>query len=136
MKRLTPKQILLVHDELIEKYGGSFGVRDENLLESAIFQPFATFGGIDLYESFFDKAAALLRSLVKNHPFIDGNKRTGIAAAQLLIESNEYIFKAGVSTTEKFVRNVAINKISVEEICLWLRKHSIRPWQKNFRSLN
>lgn len=124
MKRLTPKQILLIHDELVEKYGGSFGVRDENLLESAIFQPFATFGGLDLYETVFDKAAALLRSLVKNHPFIDGNKRTGIAAAQVLIEANDYIFKASISVAEKFVRKLALTKISVEEISLWLKKHS------------
>ena len=127
MKRLTPKQILLIHDELIEKYGGSYGVRDENLLESAIFQPFATFGGEDLYQTLFDKAAALLRSLVKNHPFIDGNKRTGIAATQILIEANDYIFKASISATEKYVRKIAVSKISVEEISLWLKRHSFCP---------
>lgn len=127
MRRLTPKQILLIHDELVEKYGGSFGVRDENLLESAIFQPFVTFGGLDLYESVFDKAAVLLRSLVKNHPFLDGNKRTGIAAAQVLIEANDYFFKASISIAEKFVRKIALTKLSVEEISLWLRKHSIYP---------
>lgn len=127
MKRLTPKQILLIHDELVEKYGGSFGIRDENLLESAIFQPFATFGGQDLYPDVFSKAAALLRSLVKNHPFVDGNKRTGIAAAQLLIEANNYIFKATISSTEKFVEKIAISKISIEEISLWLKRHSFCP---------
>lgn len=136
MKRLTPKQILLIHDELVEKYGGSFGVRDENLLESAIFQPFATFGGVDLYESVFDKAAALLRSLVKNHPFVDGNKRTGIAAAQLLIEANDYIFKASVGVAEKFVLKIALSKLSVEEISLWLRNNSICSWQYFLHSLN
>lgn len=127
MKRLTPKQILLIHDELVEKYGGSFGVRDENLLESAIFQPFAAFGGLDLYETVFDKAAALLRSLVKNHPFVDGNKRTGIVAAQLLIEANDYVFRASIAAAEKFVRKIALTKVSVEEISLWLRKNSTCP---------
>ncbi|MDZ7586877.1 MAG: type II toxin-antitoxin system death-on-curing family toxin [Patescibacteria group bacterium] len=127
MKRLNPKQILLIHDELVEKYGGSFGIRDENLFESAIFQPFVTFGGLDLYQTVFDKAAALLRSLVKNHPFIDGNKRTGIVSAQLLIEANDYVFKAGISVTEKFVRKIASTKVSVEEISHWLKKHSICP---------
>jgi death-on-curing protein len=63
--------------------------------------------------------------LVKNHSFIDGNKRTGIAAAQLLIEANDYIFKASIDVAEKFVLKIALTKLSVEEISLWLRNNSI-----------
>lgn len=121
MKRLSPKQILLIHDELIEIYGGSHGVRDENLLESAIYQPYASYGGVDLYPTVFDKAAALLRSLIKNHPFVDGNKRTSIAAAQIMLEENGYLFTVSVKSTFEFLLKIANKKPTVEQISAWLK---------------
>lgn len=126
MKRLTPKQILLIHDELIEVYGGSHGVRDENLLESAIYQPYVSYGGIDLYPTIFDKAAALLRSLIKNHPFIDGNKRTAIVTAQIILEENGLKFTASMDITYDFLIDVAKKSRSIEQISAWLRMNS-RP---------
>ena len=71
------EDILNLHQFSIQKYGGSDGLRDSGLLESAIARPFQSFGGEDLYPSIFEKAAALGESLIINHPFIDGNKRTG-----------------------------------------------------------
>lgn len=123
MKRLSPKQILLIHDELIEIYGGSHGVRDENLLESAIYQPYASYGGADLYSTVFDKAAALLRSLIKNHPFVDGNKRTAIAAAQIMLEANNISYKVSVAKTYDFLLSIANKNWSVEKISVWLKEH-------------
>jgi death-on-curing protein len=74
------EDILNLHQFSIQKYGGSDGLRDSGLLESAIARPFQSFGGEDLYPSIFEKAAALGESLIINHPFIDGNKRTGTVA--------------------------------------------------------
>jgi len=72
---LTVDEVALIHSRLIEQSGGSTGLRDAGSLESAVSQPLASFGGEDLYPTFVEKAAALAFSLVKNHPFIDGNKR-------------------------------------------------------------
>ncbi|MEA3354891.1 MAG: type II toxin-antitoxin system death-on-curing family toxin [Patescibacteria group bacterium] len=125
MKRLSPKQILLIHDELIEQYGGSHGIRDENLLESAIYQPFASYGGIDLYPTIFDKTAALLRSIINNHPFIDGNKRTAIASVQIILEESGFIFNASVNLTYKFLNQVASQNLSIKKIVSWLKNKTI-----------
>jgi death on curing protein len=124
VKKLSPKQVLLIHDELIESYGGSHGIRDENLLESAIYQPFASYGGIDLYPTIFDKSAALLRSMINNHPFVDGNKRTAIASIQMTLEESGYIFNASIKDTYIFLNQVASQNLSVEEISDWLKNHT------------
>ena len=74
---ITLKEALVIHELAIKKFGGSYGIRDMNLLESAIQRPNATFDGIDLYPNPVSKAAGMIESIVKNHPFSDGNKRTG-----------------------------------------------------------
>jgi death-on-curing protein len=74
-----------VHDRLIEEFGGSKGVRDENLLKSALNRPFATFDGVDLYPSGIEKATALFESLIINHPFMDGNKRIAYTLMEILL---------------------------------------------------
>jgi death on curing protein len=124
VKKLSPKQILLIHDELIDIYGGSHGIRDRNLLESAIYQPFASYGGIDLYSTIFDKSAALLRSMINNHPFIDGNKRTAIVSVQISLEESGYTFNASIKDTYNFLNKVANQNLSVEEISNWLKNHT------------
>src|SRR6185312_11978530 len=86
------EDILNLHKYSIQKYGGSEGLRDSGLLESAIARPFQTFDGEDLYPSVFEKAAALGESLIINHPFIDGNKRTGTVAMAALLEDEGLFF--------------------------------------------
>lgn len=88
MKKISKEHILLLHQILIEQTGGADGVRDEALLESAIETPFATFGGIALCGTIQSKAAKLCFGLIKNHPFVDGNKRIGILAMLSFLESN------------------------------------------------
>ena len=78
--------ILKLHELSIQKYGGSNGIRDEGLLDSAIARPFQTFDGLDLYVSTIEKAAAIAESLIINHPFIDGNKRTGFLAMLAILK--------------------------------------------------
>ena len=77
MKRLTKRQVLLLHEQLLQEFGGTPGVRDEGLLDSALAAPFQTFDGQSLYPSVQAKAAQLGFGLVCNHPFVDGNKRIG-----------------------------------------------------------
>ena len=82
---ISVEEVLKIHNILIEKFGGSPGVRDKELLESSVFRPFNTFDSVDLYPSPVDKAAAIIESIVKNYPFIDGNKRTGYTLMRLML---------------------------------------------------
>ena len=90
---LDVDDVLLLHSVEIAEHGGSDGIRDLGLLESAIAQPMASFGGEFLHQDIFEMAAALHFSLVSNHPFIDGNKRTGLAAMLMFLELNGYSFE-------------------------------------------
>ncbi len=122
---LTPEQILFLHARLIAETGGGHGLRDLALLESALSRPRATFGGQDLYPDLFAKAAALMDSLLRNHPFVDGNKRTGITAAALFLVQNGRRLTATNAEVEAFVRRAVEAELDVAEIAEWLQAHSI-----------
>ncbi len=124
MKYLTAEQILFLHARLIEETGGSHGVRDINLLLSAVGRPQASFDDQDLYPDIFTKAAALMDSLIRNHPFIDGNKRTGISAAGLFLSRNGYRLTASNTGLETLTLSVARSEKSIPEIAGWFRDHS------------
>ncbi len=113
---LTPEQVLFLHARLIEETGGSHGVRDVGLLESAVARPQATFEGQDLYSNLYTKAAALMDSLIRNHPFVDGNKRTGIAAAALFLRQNGRRLTATNQELEAFTLHVAESRPELSEI--------------------
>ncbi|MEP6512693.1 MAG: type II toxin-antitoxin system death-on-curing family toxin [Parafilimonas sp.] len=117
-------EVLRLHENSIRDYGGSFGIRDKDLLESAIARPFQTFGGIDLYTSVFEKAAALLESLIKNHPFVDGNKRTGFLAAFVFLHRNNFEIIAEQENAYDFVIKVGSSQLTFEEIVDWLQQNS------------
>lgn len=110
---------------LIAETGGSPGLRDLALLASAVARPQATFGGEDLYPDIFNKAAALMDSLIRNHPFVDGNKRVGITAAGLFLLRNEQRLTASNDELERFTLRVARSELSIEQITTWLRSHSV-----------
>ncbi|MDQ2751821.1 MAG: type II toxin-antitoxin system death-on-curing family toxin, partial [Bacteroidota bacterium] len=95
-------------------------VRDMNLLESAIARPFQSFGDVTFYPTPFEKAAAIIESIVKNHPFIDGNKRTGFLAGYALLYRDKIQINASQDETYQFVIDVASSIISFDEIVLWL----------------
>ena len=84
---ISKKQVLKIHAKLIEEFGGKAGIRDEELLEAAILRPFGGFGDEEFYPSPEEKAAAIIESIVKNHPFLDGNKRTGYTLMRLILMS-------------------------------------------------
>lgn len=108
--------VLQIHDDLIDAYGGAKGVRDYGLLLSALEMPKSSFGGQDLHPTLFDKAAAYLYHVAKNHPFIDGNKRTASALALIFLEMNEVKIKIDVRDYEELVIAVAEGLISKKEI--------------------
>lgn len=123
---VTVEQILFIHDQLVKRFGGSFGIRDMGLIESAAARPQATYGGEYLYASLFDKAAALLQSLLKNHAFVDGNKRTALTSASLFLSLNGYKLINTHEEEVQFAINVDNARLSIEEISSWLEKNSIK----------
>lgn len=120
MTYLTTVQILFLHSRLIAETGGSAGVRDVALLESAAARPQATYGGADLYPDIFSKAAALMQSLVNNHPFVDGNKRVGIAATALFLQRNGHRLVASNQKVEELTLAVARGERTFDDIADWL----------------
>lgn len=109
---------------MVKRFGGSFGIRDLGLIESAVARPQASFGGVDLYVSIFDKAATLLQSLLKNHAFVDGNKRTSLTSSGLFLKINGYNLMNNHHEEVEFAVRVDNGNLSVEEIAKWLRKHT------------
>lgn len=124
MKYLTPQQVLFIHDQVVKLSGGSHGTRDISLVESAVYRPQATFDGKDLYKTVFLKAAALLQSLLKNHPFIDGNKRTALASAGIYLKENGYTLMNKGEEEVAFAVKVDNEHLSIEEISSWLEKNT------------
>lgn len=124
MKYLTAEQVLFIHARLISETGGAHGVRDLDLLLSAVARPQATFDGLDLYPDLFLKAAALLESLIGNHPFVDGNKRTAITSTGLFLKVNRYRLIADNQQLEAFTLQCAQRLIPLEQMALWLKNNA------------
>lgn len=122
MKPLDCEQVLFIHYRLIEETGGAHGVRDMPLLASAVQRPFATFGKKDLYPDIFLKAAALMHSVIKNHPFVDGNKRTAVTAASLFLKINGYGLKVSSKELERFTMNASTGAVDVEKMAKWFKE--------------
>ena len=125
MEYLTPEQIRSLHDRLIEETGGGHGVGDLGLLLSAIRRPQASFDDKDLYPDIFSKVAALMDSLIRNHPFIDGNKRTGISAASLFLFRNNHRIIANNDEVRDFTLLVAQSKLSFADMIAWFKEKSV-----------
>jgi len=121
---LTVAEVLLLHARLIQRTGGSGGVRDVGLLESALARPQAAFGGEDLYPDLWSKAAALMQSLVQNHPFVDGNKRTALAATGIFLELNDHVLAASNDEALDFARQVTGGEMTLQEMATWLKAYS------------
>ena len=127
MNYLYPTEILYLHKRVVEVSGGSADVRDQGLLESAVYRPQASFGGADLYPDVFSKAAALGHSIIKNHPFIDGNKRTGFEAMRLFLRINGWDLKASEDEKFRLVMEVSSGSgVDEHGIEAWLKEHSIK----------
>ena len=99
-------------------------MREQGLLESAVYRPQVSFGGKDLYPDLFSKAAALGHSIIKNHPFVDGNKRTGFESMRLLLRLNGYDIQASLNAKFDFVLAIAEGDLKEQAIADWLKHHS------------
>lgn len=125
MTYLTAEQALFIHYRLIEETGGSrHGVRDISLLQSVIARPMSSLGGKDLYPDIFTKTASLMHSIIKNHPFVDGNKRAAITAASIFLSRNGYTLTAANKDLERFTSVVAAENRDLRELASWFKKHS------------
>lgn len=126
MKYLTAEQVLFIHARLIEETGGAHGVLSLGLLQSAVARPQASFDGQDLYPDLFSKAAALFESLIGNHDFVDGNKRTAITAAGLFLRLNDYHLTASNQELEGFTLQCSQHLLSLDQMILWFAGQSER----------
>ena len=125
MKIITKENVLIAHNRLIEVYGGSSGIRDEALLESAISTPFQEFDGISAFPSIQGKGARLGFGLVKNHPFIDGNKRIGAHIMLTFLHLNSIYLDYTQKELWTIILDVASSKSSYDDLLNWVLKHQI-----------
>lgn len=123
MRYLSLVEILELHEAIIVSTGGARGIRDVGALGSVVNQPRLTFDQADLYPDLVSKAAALCFSLVMNHPFIDGNKRTGHAAMETFLILNGSEIDADVDEQERLILDLAAGKLTREELTSWLNDH-------------
>ena len=123
MKKLSKKQVLMLHTQLIQQTGGSDGVRDYNLLDSALENPFQSFGGEELYPTIQAKAARLGYGLIKNNCMIDGNKRIGTHAMLVFLALNGIELKYTQKELYETILDIAAGKIGYEDLLQWVLNH-------------
>jgi death-on-curing protein len=123
MKELSKSQILALQATLIKYSGGTEGIRDEGLLDSAISAPFQTFAGQDLYPTILEKAAHLGFGLIKNHPFVDGNKRIGTHVMLTFLAGNNVTLCYEDEELITTILSIASGKMNADEFLLWLQAH-------------
>ena len=117
-------EIVYIHDLLIERFGGLDGIRGHKLLSSALKRPFQTLDGKELHSGIINKAAALMENIVSNHPFVDGNKRTGYMTMRLFLIKNGLDIEASQDDKFDFVIRVASGKDNLYRIVEWLNNHT------------
>ena len=122
MKILTREQILILHEQQIKRYGGTYGVRDESLLDSALSAPFQSFGGNEFFPTTLEKAVRLCAGLVQNHPFHDGNKRIGTIALLVTLDLNGYRLKTNSNELADIIIKLAAGLINDEELLNWVKE--------------
>jgi death-on-curing protein len=120
----TLEEVLRLHEDLLADTGGTPGLRDRGALESAVAQPRATFAE-DLYPTLHEKAAALAFGIVKNHPFVDGNKRTGHAAMEVFLVRNDHELGADVDAQEEALLDVAAGGMTRDDFADWIEAHTV-----------
>lgn len=123
MKYLTREQVIKLHQALIEASGGSSGIRDVGMLDSALKTPLQTFDENELFPSVLDKAARLAFGLIKNHPFIDGNKRIGTHAMLIFLALNNIMLSYKDEELIDIILKVASGKANENDLYTWIKNH-------------
>ena len=121
MKRLSRESVIRMHEQLIDRYGGSYGIRDEGLLDSALSAPYQGFGDYEFYPTITEKAVRLCFGLVKNHAFFDGNKRIGALALLTILDLNHLRLRTDSSELTEVILNLASGMISYENLLKWVQ---------------
>jgi death on curing protein len=124
---LTLDDVLLIHEQQLERYGGSPGIRDRGLLESAIAQPQAGFGGKYVHESVFEMAAAYAFHIAENQPFVDGNKRTALASALVFLDFNGYEIEDPAEELYQAMINLSAKTLDKKGMAKLLKKLIVLP---------
>ena len=124
IRYITLEEVVAIHESMVDLYGGSHGLRDLGLLQSALARPQASFAGEDLYPSLMEKAAALFHSLLFNHVFVDGNKRTALTSTARFLYINGRELCASEDELVTFPLRVENNHFSIEKISTWLDEHT------------
>ena len=125
MRMLDKRQVLLLHQQLVEETGGERGIRDEGLLESALYAPFQEYGDTAAYPSLQQKAARLCYGLVKNHPFVDGNKRIGAHVMLVFLALNGVELTYTQPELADVILQVAAGETGYDELLEWLSSHQV-----------
>ena len=123
MKKLTTEQVLAMHSGLIEVFGGDAGIRDEGLLESALAAPFHTFGNQPLLQTVHQKAVRLGYGLIKNHPFVDGNKRIGAHIMLVFLAINGIELEYTQEELYTIILEVAASEATYDDLLAWVLDH-------------
>lgn len=131
MRYLSPEDILQIHSALIDETGGTHGVRDIGIVQSASATPRQIVFGKILHPDIFQKAAAYAQIIIQHHPFLDGNKRTGITAAFVFLADNGYLAIAKRGEIEKFSLAIVHEKIDIPTIAIWFKQHTRKARIKN-----
>ena len=121
---ISVEDVLLIHETLISEFGGNNGVRDKGLLMSALKRPFDGFGDGEFYPTIEEKSAAIVESIVKNHPFLDGNKRSGYVLMRMLLLTKDKDINATTKEKYDFVIAIASGKIDFNQIAEWVVSNS------------
>jgi len=121
--RPTLETVISIHTELINRIGGGHGIRDKNLLDMSVDSPFQTFDSNDLYPTLVEKAAHLVFSLIKNHPFLDGNKRIGVTVMIIFLKSNGLEFECTNEELANFGLGLADGSYDEKYANEWIKKH-------------
>lgn len=125
MKVLTKSQVLSLHKDIIAVSGGSPEIRDEGLLDSALNAPFQTFDGTDIYPTILEKASRLGYGLIKNHPFVDGNKRIGTHTMFVFLEINHVELEYTDHELIDLILDIASGTKNENQLFIWLQQHII-----------
>ena len=124
MRYLQVEHVLQMHSFIIDETGGLHGIRDRGRLESAMVRPQQNVFGHELYQTVFDKAAAYAHAIIFDHPFVDGNKRTAMAAAFIFLEDNDYVSTAELGEIQVYALKIVLKKLEINVIAGWLKKHT------------
>lgn len=124
LRYLSAEDILRIHSIVLDETGGSHGVRDQGVVFTLENLPRQSAFEKELYPTIFEKAGVYSRSIILNHPFVDGNKRTGVTSASVFLEDNGFKLTAKEGELEKFAIRIILEKLEISDIADWFKKHS------------